>query len=164
MRVAVLVDTPNITKGVHQHHGNTHRPDYREVLQLASGMGEVVCGKALVNDGLPQHQVVKLHDAGLTVVRSHAFDCDEPMIAWAVRLHNQVDCLILCTGDKHFRSVVRLLQAAGRKVVVCAVSGSCNASLRALCDQYLEMPIMSSLSSKPGALRRAGTYCRQTSN
>jgi len=116
---------------------------------LASGMGEVVCGKALVNDGLPQHQVVKLHDAGLTVVRSHAFDCDEPMVAWAVRLHSNFDCLILCTGDKHFRPLMELLQEAGRKVIVCAVNGSCSARLKALCDQYVEMPVVSHVSHKP---------------
>lgn len=142
MRVAVLVDTPNITKSIRRMHGESRRADYREVLQLATELGKVVCAKALVNDGLPQHQVVRLHDEGLTVVRSHAFDCDETLVAWAVRIHSQVDCFLLCSGDKHFRSLMQLLQSVGRRVVVCAVSGCCNTKLRNHSNQYLEMPVV----------------------
>jgi uncharacterized LabA/DUF88 family protein len=157
MRVAVLVDTPNITKSVRRMHGEARRADYREVLQLASELGTVVCAKALVNDGLPQHQVIRLHNAGLTVVRSHSFDCDEALVAWAVRIHAQVDCLLLCSGDKHFRSLMQLLQSVGRKVVVCAVTGSCNVDLKARSNQYLEMPVVSRpTQAGPALLAGAG--------
>jgi len=120
-------------------------------------LGTVVCAKALVNDGLPQHQIVKLHNVGLTVVRSHSFDCDETLVAWAVRIHCQVDCFLLCSGDKHFRSLMQLLQSVGRKVVVCAVNGSCNANLKARSNHYIEMPVVCRRSlTGPALLAGAG--------
>ena len=142
MRIAILVDTPNITRSISSRHGEASRADYKEVLQLASRLGKVVCAKALVNDGLPHRHVIKLQSAGLSVVKSHSFDCDEALIAWAIRVYRQVDCFLLCSGDKHFRSLVRLLQEVGRKVVVCSVEGSCNSELKILSNEYLEMPIM----------------------
>jgi len=140
MRVAILVDTPNITRSVLNSRGRGFRPDLQKVLTDASKTGRVVHAKAHVNDGIPRFHVVGLQKMGLSVVRSHAFDCDDSLVAWAVRVCLQVDCFVLCSGDKHFRSLVRLLKMAGRKVIVCAVRESCNKALKDLSDEYIEMP------------------------
>jgi uncharacterized LabA/DUF88 family protein len=142
MRIAILVDTPNITRAVHQLHGKESQADYRKLLQVAARLGTVVCAKALINDGLPLHQVTKLQSTGLGIVRSHSFDCDDTVVAWAVRLHEQADCFLLCSGDKHFSSLVTLLRQIGRKVVVCAVRTACSRKLRSLSSEYVEMPVL----------------------
>lgn len=142
MRVAILVDTPNITRSVHRRHGTLSLPDYHRILEFSASIGKIAFAKALVNDGLSKHQATKLSSLGFTVVRSHAFDCDDALVSWAVRICFRIDCLLLCSGDKHFRSLVRLLQTVGKMIIVCAVEGSCNRHLKEMVNRYVEIPIL----------------------
>ncbi len=139
-RVAVVVDTPNITKSVIRRHGSAVRPDYGSLIRRARSFGDVIAAVALVNDGVNPAFSKALSALGFKVVPSHAFDCDDAVVAWAVRLHATVDCIVICSGDHGFCDLVRLLKAIRLRIVLCAVSGSCNHNLRKLSDQYVEVP------------------------
>lgn len=141
VKVVVLVDTPNIGKSVKNKYTGCVRPDYKKLRQLAGKYGLLIKACALVNDGINRWFISKLVTEGFEVRLSHAFDCDDALIAWAVRLRRQADCIVLCSGDKHYIPLVQLLIATGMKIVVCAVEGSCNRTLKHLVDAYEEMPI-----------------------
>ena len=47
---------------------------------------------------------------------------------------------------------MQLLQSVGRQVVVCAVTGSCNADLKARSNHYIEMPVVSHFRQTAPAL------------
>jgi len=140
MKVVVLVDTPNISKSVLGEHPEGTLPDYRALRQLGNKYGAVIRACALVNDGVNPYFAAKLTRRGFEVKFSHAFDCDDALIAWAVRLRRQADCMILCSGDKHYIPLVQLLITTGMRVVVCAVEGACNGTLRRIAGSYEEMP------------------------
>ncbi len=139
-RVAVVVDTPNIIKSISRRHGPTARPDYKSLINFAKSLGNVTTAVALVNDGVNPTFSNALSALGFRVSFSHAFDCDDAVVAWAVRLHSTADCIVICSGDHGYCPLVKLLKAIRRRIVICAVSGSCNRRLRLLSDQYLEVP------------------------
>ena len=139
-RVALVVDTPNIAKSVIRRHGPTVRPDYASLIRFAKSLGIVTAAVALVNDGVNPAFSNALDTLGFQVKLSHAFDCDDAVVAWAVRLHSIADCLVICSGDHGYCPLVQLLKAIRRKIVLCAVSGSCNRRLRSLSDEYVEVP------------------------
>src|SRR5205807_8360396 len=136
VKVAVIVDTPNIGKSIENIHSGTARPDYRALRRLANQYGSLTRACALVNDGVSRYFVTKLTRQGFEVKFSHAFDCDDAVIAWAVRLRQEADCLILCSGDKHYIPLALLLIATGMKIVICAVDNTCNRTLRQTADPY----------------------------
>jgi len=139
-RVALVVDTPNITKSIINRHGPRVRPDYASLIRFAKSLGNVTAAVALVNDGVNPAFSNALTTLGFQVRLSHAFDCDDAVVAWAVRLHSNAECIVICSGDHGYCPLVQLLKAIHRKIVLCAVSGSCNRRLRSLSDRYLEVP------------------------
>lgn len=139
-RVVVVVDTPNIAKSVIRRHGSAVRPDYGSLIRYARSFGDVTAAVALVNDGVNPAFAKSLRALGFQVEPSHAFDCDDAVVAWAVRLHANVDCIMICSGDHGYCDLVQLLKAIHLRIVLCAVSGSCNHNLRNLSDQYVEVP------------------------
>lgn len=139
-RVALIVDTPNIAKSLIRHHGPKTRPDYASLIRIAKSWGRVVAAVALVNDGVSPALSNALSAIGFQVKFSHAFDCDDAVVAWTVRLHHCADRIVICSGDHGYLPLVHLLQTIRRKVVVCAVDKSCNRRLRHISDQYLEVP------------------------
>ena len=140
VKVAILVDTPNIGKSIAERYSGGARPDYRALRYLARKYGDLWRACALVNDGVNPHFAKKLTDLRFEVKFSHAFDCDDALIAWAVRLGREASCIILCSGDKHFIPIAQLLMAVGMKIVVCAVDGACNEMLKSIAHAYEEMP------------------------
>jgi hypothetical protein len=140
-RVIILVDTPNIGKSVIEKHGQRARPDYRALRYMAAKFGTLTRARALVNDGVNPRFAAKLADFRFEVEYSHAFDCDHALIACAVKLREQADYIVICSGDKHYIPLVQLLLATGTRIVVCAVEGTCNATLKRLANFYEEMPV-----------------------
>ena len=149
VKVAVVVDTPNIGKSIQNRHSGHARPDYRALRQLAGRYGAIIRCCALVNDGVSTHFVRKLKDLHFEVRFSHGFDCDDALIACAVRLRKEADCLVLCSGDKHYIPLVGLLIDTGMRIIVCAVDGACNRTLKAIAQGYAEMPIRSRIVRLP---------------
>jgi NYN domain len=141
VKVAVLVDTPNIGKSVQNKYTGYAWPDYKQLRQLVGKYGLLTKACALVNDGVNRRFISKLASEGFEVRLSHAFDCDDALVAWAVRLRQHADCIVLCSGDKHYIPLVQLLIATGMKIVICAVEGCCNGTLRRIAGAYEEMPI-----------------------
>jgi hypothetical protein len=153
-RVVVLVDTPNITKSAFRQSNGVARADYRRILQYARSIGVVCSAVALVNDGVNPRFSVALQKMGYDVRPSHAFDCDDAVIAWGVRLHTWADCFIICSGDKGYYPLVRLLQSIGAKVIICAAENSCNRRLREASNTFVGVPI-EPLPFQPTVLRSA---------
>lgn len=139
-RIVVVVDTPNVTKSVIDKHGSAFRPSYRSILRHAKSLGLVTAAVALVNDGVNPGFTNELRAIGYQVELSHAFDCDDAVVAWAVRLHPMADCFLICSGDHGYCDLVRLLKAVHLRVVLSAVAGCCNRQLRELSDEYIEVP------------------------
>ena len=139
-RVVVIVDTPNVTKSVIERHGSAYRPNYRRILRHASSRGIVTAAVALVNDGVNPRFTKALREMGFQVELSHAFDCDDAVVAWAVRLHLLADCFLICSGDHGYCHLIELLKAARLRIVLSAVAGCCNRKLRELSDEYFEVP------------------------
>ena len=139
-RVVVIVDTPNVAKSVTEKHGSACRPNYRRILQHASSRGIVTAAVALVNDGVNPEFSKALIGMGFQVKLSHAFDCDDAVVAWAVRLHSLADCFLICSGDKGYRHLIQLLKAVRLRIMLSAVTGCCNRKLRELSDEYFEVP------------------------
>lgn len=140
-RVSVLIDTPNIAKGVERLYKVNFRTNYQKILELAAGFGIVGQTCTLVNDGASPRFKTSLQRLGFERRKSHVVDCDEALIAMAVRIHPETDVLVLGSGDKHYRSVIKLLSAANIPTMICAVDSSCGKSLKAIGDAYLEVPV-----------------------
>jgi hypothetical protein len=140
-RSLLLLDSPNLTKSVHEFHGPSARPDYRCLLRVAKDFGFLVRAEALANDGLPRHVVVKFEEAGFLVIFSHACDCDDRMVARAVAARGAADTIILATGDHMIADAAALLKATGHKVVVAAVPQAVSDVLIEIADAFLEIPI-----------------------
>lgn len=140
-RVLVLVDTPNISRSVLRKYGDRCRADYGRLYQMAISLGRISRACALVNDGVSPRFIETLQRVGFEPRQSHAFDCDDALVAHAVRFHRSADIFILCSGDKHYGRLVEILSAVGVKVIICAVEGSCSGRLKSLSSDYLEMPV-----------------------
>jgi hypothetical protein len=150
IRVVIVVDTPNITKSIIGRHGQPARPNYKWLIKYAQSIGYLEAAVALVNDGVNPAFSDRLRKMGYQVEPSHAFDCDDAIVAWTVRLYSRADRVIICSGDHTYCDLVCLLRAAKRQIIVCAVDGACNYRLRGLSDQYVEVPCYM-LRERPGA-------------
>lgn len=151
-RVVVIVDTPNVAKSVIEKHGSAFRPNYRRILRHANSRGIVTAAVALVNDGVNPSFIKALRAMGFQVELSHAFDCDDAVVAWAVRLHTLADCLLICSGDHGYCHLVQLLRAVRVRIVLSAVAGCCNRKLRELSDEYFEVPWYLAQNSNMGTM------------
>ena len=147
-KVLVLIDTPNISRSVFRKYGECYRADYRKLYQLAASIGRVSHACALVNDGVSPLFSETLRRIGFEPRPSHAFDCDDALIAHAVRFHRAIDTLLLCSGDKHYSRLVEILKAVGVKVIVCAVDGSCSRRLKSLGNDYIEIPVRDQIQNR----------------
>ncbi len=140
-RISILVDTPNVARSVTRHYGVGSYADYQGIYSCASKFGAVSHACALVNDGVSPRFTASLRTLGFTVQESHAFDCDDALIARAIRLQPATDIFMLCSGDGHYLRLVQLLRAVGVQTVVCAVEGSCSRRLKSVGLRYVEIPI-----------------------
>ena len=139
--VALLVDTPNIGRGVLNAYGPEARPDYRALLTFATSFGTPVAAFAFVNDGVKLSFVQSLTRLGYAVIFSHARDVDQHLIAKAVGLHHRVSHLVMASGDGGFCPLVDLLSSRGILTFLVAVPSSCSAYLRGLTHAFMEMPV-----------------------
>lgn len=141
--VIILVDSPNIGRGVLHAYGGDARPDYRALFTIARNLGGEVYAFAFVNDGVSACFVRSLARLGYRVIFSHARDVDEYLVAKAVAMHRRLSDLVLASGDGGFCPLLDLLHSSGTRILLAAVSGSCSRHLRAHADSFVEMPVMS---------------------
>ena len=141
-RFVILIDTPNIFRSLQRFHRFGAHPDYRGIYQSAQRLGVVIHATAFVNDGVPAKFVRALERRGYDVVFPHAPDVDEALVAKAVEIHGQADCVVLCSGDGDYCSLVELLRAINVEVVVAAVADSCSRRLQHLSNDYMEVPLL----------------------
>jgi len=145
-RIIVLADTVNLYRRVRAVDGPASRPDYGRIIADLGSLGHVVRAVALFNDGVPARFPEELRQLGFFTRFSHARDLDDALVAEAVRLHQQADCIVIASHDGDYRHLASLLRASGRELVVCAIRNICSRRLLVLASAFYELPVTGQLA------------------
>lgn len=137
----LLVDTPNIGRGVLGAFGPDARPDYGALLAFAAALGAPVAALAFVNDGVKGSFIHRLTALGYTVCLSHARDVDELLVAKAVALHHRARNVVLASGDGGFSPLIDLFSDRGVSTFLAAIPSSCSSRLKNLARGFINMPV-----------------------
>lgn len=140
LRVAVVVDTPNIFRCLVEKSGPGFRPAWAELVRKARRLGSLTSAVAVVNAGFPTSRAFAFHRAGYSVVRADGADCDEYVVTSLVEAAVNSDVVLVAGGDHRFAPAAALAREAGRRVVVVTVMGTCAHRLSQLANEIWEMP------------------------
>jgi hypothetical protein len=139
--VSIVLDSVNHYRRVKAKYGPQAEPDWDSLLRDAKDAGFVTAAVAVVNKGVNPAMWNRFEDAGYTVRRALADDCDELVIAEIVKTSRRADIVVIGGGDHKYADIAALLRQLGKYVIVTGVSGSVAYELLAASDDFVNLPV-----------------------
>ncbi len=148
-RVAIFIDTQNMYHSAKHLYGA--RVNFSALVQAAVGGRQVVRAIAYVAksktgeesaffEALLQSGIeLKIKDVQEFASGAKKADWDVGMAVDAIKVSSRVDAIVLATGDGDFVPLVEYLKNHGVLCEVVAFGSSTNATLREVCDSFLDL-------------------------
>lgn len=140
-KVSIVLDSVNHYRRVKDKYGPEAEPDWDGLLIDAKNAGFVTAAIAVVNKGVHPSMWNRFEDAGYTVRKALADDCDEFVIAELVKTCRRADVVVIGGGDHKYADIAMILRELGKRVIVTAVPGSVARELLAASDDFVHLPV-----------------------
>ena len=150
LRVAIVVDSPNLGRTVEKEMGHSYRVDWVGLMQLGRSLGKVVRAIVVTNAGFPRHLVQRIERVGFECnCGTDSRDCDDRVVVALVRAaaSTEIDALLLGSGDHAYVSAMRLARLTTKHLYVVSTTNSCAGALRATAKHVFEIPAKKRLRS-----------------
>ncbi len=158
LRVAIVVDSPNLGRTVDREWGQGYRVDWAAVMQIGRSLGNVVRAIVVTNAGFPLHLSQKIEQTGFSCTKgTDQRDCDDRVVVALVQAAacHAIDVLLLGSGDHAYVSAMRLARFTAKELYVVSTAGSCADALRATVRHVFEIPTKKRLCNSLAAASRS---------